>query len=289
MKFWFHVSNRLSAYCEGELSADEKAHIEAHLESCADCRARCEETRKNAHLLHQVALREPADELWYRIAQELSLGGAASARVSSARTSSGWRNRRVLRLAVAAACLMVIATGLLLASRYGLLRGDQRGELNLASYLDLVGTVASAQSELTEFPAAPGFTTVSLSEVRATLDFPIIGPESLPEGYRLTTARLYTCEGVTALQLKYRSERGGLCVFQLPANLKLSFGDRQSERCTAGGVQCRRTFSTGCYTYGFILGDTRCVIMTGQADQGLAEELINALKAEYERIQQLRR
>src|SRR5262249_53444035 len=167
MKLWFHVRHRLSAYCEGEVSADEKARIEAHLESCADCRARYEETRKNAHLLRQVALREPADELWYRIAQELSLGASAPpARVSSARTPSGWRNRRVLRLAAVAACLIVIATGLLLA-KYGLLRGGQKGELNLASYLDLVGTVASAQSELTEFPAAPGFTTVSLSEVRA--------------------------------------------------------------------------------------------------------------------------
>jgi len=91
---------------------------------------------------------------------------------------------------------------------------------------------------------------------------------------------------ISARQLKYRSEKGGLCVFQLPADLKLSFGNRQSERCAAGGVQCRRTSSPGCHAYGFTLGDTRCVLMTSQTDQALIDRLIEAFHAEYQKLQQ---
>jgi len=282
MKFCFYISRRLPAYCEGEVSSEESVQITAHLASCADCRARSEQIRGNIRLMRQLPLQDPADELWDAIAGELSLSGRPEP-VRAASFGRWWDfgQRWMPRPAAVVAVLLVIATALLLASRYGpygpygLLPGSHQGELNLAGYLDLVGTVAAAES-LKEFPAAPGFTTVSWPEARATIDFPVIDPEVLPGGYRLTAVRLYTRGEVRALQLKYRSEQGCLCVFQLPARSKLSLGDQPSEFCTAGGVWCQYTRNKSCSAYSFTLDGTRCLLMVSQADAAAAGPLIQA-------------
>jgi anti-sigma factor RsiW len=286
MNFCFRISHRLAAYCEGELSSDERACIAAHLDECAGCRARAEQIRKNMHLMQQLPRLEPADELWNSIARELSVSRwPEPARVASPARRLGFGLRWALRPAAMVAALFIIATALLLASRYGLLPGSHKGELNLAGYLDLVGTVASAEPALREFPAAPGFTKVSWPEARTAVNFPAIAPESLPGGYRLTAVRLYTHGNLRALQFKYRSEQGGLCVFQLPADSKLSFGERPSEQYKADGAHCRRTSSKSCSVYRFVLGETQYVLMMRQTDPAVVGALIQTFNAEYEKTQ----
>src|SRR5262249_41807579 len=158
---------------------------------------------------------------------------------------------------------------LLLVSRYGIVPGTNQAELNLAAYLDLVGTVAQAEPALKEFPAAPDFTEVKWSEARAAVDFLVIAPTSLPLGYRLTTVRLYTRGNLRALQLKYQGERGGLCIFQLPTGSRLSFGERPLEQYKADGVHCRRTSVESCSLYRFALGGTDCVLMVRPSDSAI--------------------
>jgi hypothetical protein len=176
---------------------------------------------------------------------------ATVAVAGSGRRIVGRNFQRGLRPAATVIALVLIASALLLASRYGLLQGGHQGELNLAGYLDLVGTVASAEPALKEFPAAPGFTTVNWPDARTTIDFPVIAPEALPGGYRLTAVRLYTSGDLRALQFKYRSEQDGLCVFQLPVKLRLSFGERPSEQYQTDGIQCRLLRSRHCLVYPF--------------------------------------
>src|SRR5436190_853735 len=113
MKFCFYISRRLSAYCEGEVSPDEGTRIAAHLESCADCRTRSEQIRKNTGLIRQLPLPDPADELWSAIAGELSSGGRAES--DRAATFGRWWSfgkKWVLRPATVVTALFVIATAL---------------------------------------------------------------------------------------------------------------------------------------------------------------------------------
>ncbi len=284
MRFCFHIKGRLSAYCEGAISPDERARIAAHLDECANCRRHAEQIRKNLRLLRQLPRREPAEELWGAIARELSVSNwPEPARTVSPARRLSFGLRWVLRPAVVVAALFIIATALLLASRYGLLTGGHKGELNLAGYLDLVGRVASAEPASREFPVAPDFAKVNWPEARAAVNFPVIAPESLPGEYKLVAARLYTRGDLRALQFKYRSEQGGLCVFQLPASSKLSFGERPSEQYKANGVYCRRTSSQNCSVYYFVLGETQCVLMMREADPAVVGALIQAFNAEYEK------
>jgi hypothetical protein len=284
MKFCFHIKRRLSAYCEGELSAGERARIQAHIERCADCHRCLEQIRKNSRLMRQMPIQEPGDELWYAIARDLSSGRSPEpARDVPSGRWLGFSKRRLMRPAAIAIALALITTAMLLASQYGLLPGGHRGELNLAGYLDLVGDVAAAEPALREFPPAPGFTTVNWPEARATIGFPVIAPEILPGGYRLTSVRLYTHGGLRALQFKYRGEQGGLCVFQLPARSKLSFGEQPSEQYQSDGVQCRLLRSQHCSVYPFVLGETQCALMTRQTDPATVDALIQFFNAEYKK------
>lgn len=286
MNFCFHIRRRLAAYCEGEVNLDERARIAAHLGECSSCRTLAEEIRNNVYLMRQLPRVNPADQLWGTIENDLALD---SKRKTTRRFWTGGllgpRERWILRPLAIVGLLLVIATSLLIASRSGLLPGGHAEELNLAGYLDLVGTVALAEPALKEFPAAPGFSEVKWPEARATVGFPLIAPDSLPGGYQLTTVRLYRRGDLRALQFKYLSEEDGLCVFQLPASSTLSFGERASEQYQTDGVYCFRTGSNTCSAYGFVLGATQFVLMTRETDPAAVGALIQAFSTEYDRTQ----
>jgi thiol-disulfide isomerase/thioredoxin len=231
-------------------------------------------------LMRQLPLLNPADQLWTAIAKDASAGKLPEPIiVALSGRRWGFSQRRLPRLAAIAAALFIMGAALLLVSRSGLAPGDPKGELNLAGYLDLVGAVAAAEPALREFPVAPGFTEASWPEAGATIGFPVIAPEILPGGYKLTAVRLYSFGGLRALQFKYRGEQSALCVFQLPTGSKLSFGEEPLEQCLIGGVYCRRANSQNCMAYRFALGETQFALVMRQTDPAVVEALIQAFSA----------
>jgi anti-sigma factor RsiW len=281
MKFCFQISRRLAAYCEGEVSPNDSARIMAHLGRCARCRERSMQIHQRIALMRQLPLLNPADQLWAAIAKDASAGKLPEP-ISEALNRRRWglSQRRLPRLAATAAALFMIGVALLLVSRSGLAPGDPNGELNLAGYLDMVGAVAAAEPALREFPVAPGFAEASWPEAGATIGFPVIAPEVLPGGYKLTAVRLYSFGGLRALQFKYRGEQSALCVFQLPSGSKLSFGEEPSEQCLVGGVYCRLASSQNCMAYRFAQGQTQFALVTRQTDPAVVDALIRAFSAE---------
>src|SRR5262245_60128842 len=212
MKFCFHISRRLGFYCEGKVSRKESERIEAHLDECPRCRERSRQIHQRIALMRQLPLLDPAEELWDAIAKDVLANGRPEP------TREAFIGRwlysgqgRFMRPAAIAAALFVIVGALALISRYGLGTGSHKGELNLADYLDLVGVAAAAEPTLKEFPGAPGFAEANWPEAGATIGFPVIAPEILPGGYKLTAARLYSYGDLRALQFKYRSEQSALC------------------------------------------------------------------------------
>jgi len=283
VRFCFQIVGRLAAYCDGALRPEEELRIAEHLRSCVRCRAHAERIGVNTDLFQNLPLFEPPDRTWNFIEEELSRRDPfepAKLPVGDQRRSTFGLIPRRLVIAVA---VVVFAVAVFAVARYSLRLGAQRWELNLASYLDLVDTVVAATGDPKEndFPAAPGFSEVTLADAKAVLDFPVVTPESLPGGYSLAAVQLYRRGDIRALQLRYQNGEGALCLFQIPANVEPSFGNRESEEDKAGGVQCHRTRSQHCVAYRFVLGQTQYVLMMREADLALTDRLIQELRAVY--------
>ena len=63
-----HVRAQLSAYLDGELSSAESAGVQAHVDGCADCRARLSELRATARLIGALPDPVPTRRLTPRLA-----------------------------------------------------------------------------------------------------------------------------------------------------------------------------------------------------------------------------
>jgi anti-sigma factor RsiW len=96
-------TDRLSEYVDGELDAETRAALDAHLARCAECRATRDELERVVARARTVGYREPAAELW----------GAIEATITGNRPRA---TRRFVtlswgRLAAAASIVALLAGG----------------------------------------------------------------------------------------------------------------------------------------------------------------------------------
>ena len=69
--FHRHVTKKLSAYCHGELDADESSRVGEHLSRCAGCRAEKEEIELGIHLAERLPQVPAPASLWSEIEASL--------------------------------------------------------------------------------------------------------------------------------------------------------------------------------------------------------------------------
>jgi predicted anti-sigma-YlaC factor YlaD len=67
-----HVVKSLTRYCDGELSAPEMQRVDAHLASCAQCRATLEEIQFSARLVRHLSAVSAPPSVWNGIDAALS-------------------------------------------------------------------------------------------------------------------------------------------------------------------------------------------------------------------------
>jgi len=67
-----HVNKELSAYCHGELSAEDQRRVAEHLLGCQRCRREYEEIKLGVFLAGHLSLKQAPAELWDEIAAALS-------------------------------------------------------------------------------------------------------------------------------------------------------------------------------------------------------------------------
>jgi predicted anti-sigma-YlaC factor YlaD len=108
--FTRHADHFLSRYCDGELSAAELRRVDAHLASCAHCRAALEEIRFSAGLMRQVTTVGAPHSVWHGVDAALS----QLQRPSRTPFFGRW----------AAACALILAIGF---SAYWWTRGSGEG------------------------------------------------------------------------------------------------------------------------------------------------------------------
>ena len=96
--FTRHVVGSLTRYSDGELDAGEKQRVDAHLASCAQCRAALAEIQFSVRLVRQLSMVTAPSSVWNGIESALSEPGRGYHRALPMR----WAFACVLVLAVAA-------------------------------------------------------------------------------------------------------------------------------------------------------------------------------------------
>ena len=101
-------TDRLSEYVDGDLDAATRAALDAHLATCADCRATRDELEAVVVRARGLDYREPRRDLWTRIEAGITRSGSGAVRPT--------RRRRVVtlsltRLAVAAGVVAAVVGG----------------------------------------------------------------------------------------------------------------------------------------------------------------------------------
>ena len=102
-------TDRLSEYLDGELPAEERRAVEAHLRDCPACRTTVDELRRVVTRAH-TAVDRPAPDLWSGIAARIGAAGPAVVSLDAHRA----RRRIALslpQLAAAAVLLMALSGG----------------------------------------------------------------------------------------------------------------------------------------------------------------------------------
>jgi predicted anti-sigma-YlaC factor YlaD len=93
-----HVAGSLTRYSDGELDAGEWQRVDAHLASCAQCRAALDEIQFSVRLVRQLSTVSAPSAVWNGIDSALSEAGR------------GYQGRLTMRWAVA--CVLILAVGL---------------------------------------------------------------------------------------------------------------------------------------------------------------------------------
>jgi predicted anti-sigma-YlaC factor YlaD len=68
-----HIAERISGYIDGELTQQDRQHVELHLESCAECRQTYEEMSQLRQKVGQLTYGEMSQEQWSQIMNDLSV------------------------------------------------------------------------------------------------------------------------------------------------------------------------------------------------------------------------
>ena len=101
-----HVTRNISAYCHGEVSAEEAREFTAHIMACTKCRTRFEEIKLGIKFAEQLPQLSAPDHLWLDL--EPRLGMIPSPQSTPARLFTRWQTQVA---AIAAVLLLAAIVG----------------------------------------------------------------------------------------------------------------------------------------------------------------------------------
>jgi len=156
-----HVTKQLSAYCHGEVAADESRMIAEHLIGCNRCREQYEEIKLGVKFAEQLPQLSAPDSMWLELQARLDLetgqNGHASVDVRPKRSRFSFKGWQPAFAGVAAGLLLAVAFGawsfyvresrpfwdvvrLNGSPRIGSWRMDQTGRLAVGQWLETDGS-----------------------------------------------------------------------------------------------------------------------------------------------------
>jgi len=103
-----HLGDRLSAYVDGDLAAEDLASVEAHVADCGECRDAVQDLRRLVARARALEDRPPETDLWPGIAERIGAQRAGVVAVASRRRRFAFS---VPQLAAAGVALSLLSAG----------------------------------------------------------------------------------------------------------------------------------------------------------------------------------
>lgn len=258
------VQPLLSAYCDGELAADDRTMVAAHVTACAQCSRRLAAFGGLSTMVKGLATPPPPADIWTQIERELD----ADVQVVARRSLGVW-TRSTRRLAALAA-LVVIAVGLGLLATSNRLGVHPRD--HLARYLDQFQEDAEKAQRI--LIANYGAKAIDLEEAGRRLGYRPVVAGRLPDGY--------TLEAVYAVQMpccdfmQYVCRRGSagmIAIFERGDGHSGCLEGRPAIAACCGGQRCRLAQLGGKLVVSWNM-DKRHLTIVGVRDVDEVEELM---------------
>ncbi len=108
-----HVTKKLSAYCHGEMPAEESRQVAEHLIACNRCRAQLEEIKLGVRLAERLPQVSAPDSLWLNLQSHIASQSDRERTQTSRRSSFSFKGRQAAFAGVAAGLLLIAGFGAL--------------------------------------------------------------------------------------------------------------------------------------------------------------------------------
>lgn len=197
----------LGRFHDGELPPAERIAIEVHLGNCPLCAGELAAIAELAAMTRALPVLEPPGDLWSRIADRLP---PHSARPSSARPL-----RR--GLALAAMVLVLIGTNWL-AYDAGSRHGQASAPIAVQPAVDLGPLLDGRMAEALGEP-------INVQDAARQVDFRVLSPAQLPDGYCLQGCSLARCSCGSLVQCKYLRGSDAVLLVQCPLGQPVQYGN----------------------------------------------------------------
>ncbi|RJP39940.1 MAG: hypothetical protein C4547_03030 [Phycisphaerales bacterium] len=254
------IERQLGLRVDGELAPAEQAVVNAHLETCPDCRAELAELRQLAGIIAGLSPVSVPDSLWGSIEQRLDGAESDAAVTRPARCS---RLVFVRPWAIAAGIVLTVGLGMLGLSSFD--TTARASTVDFAMLLDALPLDAQKafRKFLVRYDAKPT-TPVAAKRIAPHLNFDT--PAELPGGFRLQSVYQLRIGRTPAIAAAYDRDGEFLAtVFHAPMKLE-KFGSHENFPCVIG-EHCGHKVQVGAWTLVHVTDPTTCHCLLSRIDE----------------------
>ena len=242
------VQDRLSAYYDGELSAESQAKMTRHLAGCEACAAAFASFTDVTRAVGRMPQPKVPPAVWQGIAAGLSdearnegeLNGLGKPQLSDNLAPRRWASSR--QLAMAASVLLMLGFGYWMSRDMGHSHSGEQGHsaefvATMDHYLHQLPTdpVAAEQFLLNKYD---GQSVTADSAVQLVGYRPAVA-DGLPEGYSLASTSVLTMPCCTCVKAVCKRQDGStLVLFEHDDEETEWFGQRESNMAMCGDKEC---------------------------------------------------
>ena len=238
------VKDQLSAYFDGELSAESQAKMKQHLAQCEACAAEYSEFKDVSRAVSRMPLLQPPPGIWNGLASELEAtesSGLVPSKPEARQSSDRRRWASPRQLALAASVLLMLGLGYWVSRDMGHSNSEHEHSAEFVATMDQYLRKLPADPEGAErflLNKYDGQTVSAETALRLVGYRPAVSG-GLPEGYSLASTSVLRMPCCTCVKAVCKRQDGStLVLFEHDDEKTEWFGERKSNMAMCGDKEC---------------------------------------------------